>query len=206
MSVEDHGKQESEGEIGGDQEPNAAKQIGGSHGGGSWFEGERVSSTLALDEGRPLGIGFGEVAGRIAVEVVAYGLAVLQEQSVIEDLEGIDVDLDQLSPGDTISTVSAESGLVAVGRGVEGGLTLCGMEKVSSASEVTEELWFALDRCPDGEEGDRVMALKGDALFVEVEQSAGSSLGIAGEGEACPGRGQNQKWESAEWIHTPVSD
>jgi len=55
---------------------------------------------------------FGEVSRLILVEVVADAFAVLKKQTAIDNLKGVDVDLDDLVARHAVSAIAAKGGLI----------------------------------------------------------------------------------------------
>ena len=143
----------------------------------------RLRFSLLFDETGPVCVGLSQVALSVLVEIASDGFAVLKDQAAIHDLKGVHVNFRELVAGNTVSTVTAEVRFVLSGFFIEEFFVFFRGKEVSSAVMLARELRSSFDWLMVGEERDRIVALDGDAGFVEVEQSLG--LGQQWGGERC---------------------
>jgi hypothetical protein len=96
-------------------------------------------------------------------------------------LKGVHVNFHELVPGNAVSAVTAENRFVLGGFFVEEFFVFFRGKEVSSAVMLAGELRSSFDRFMVGEERDRIVALDGDAGFVEVKEGLGLGQQWGGE-------------------------
>ena len=92
-------------------------------------------------------------------------------------MKSVHVNLHQLAFRDAVGAVAAEHRFVFGGVAHEKIAVLLRGEIVKCAVATEAEFWFALHRFTVSEKGDRIVALDGDAGFVEVEEAFGLGEG-----------------------------
>jgi hypothetical protein len=123
-----------------------------------------------VDQAGPVHFGFGQVGLGIFIEVVPYAFTFLKDESAIHDLEGLGINLYQLIARYSVGAVTAKGRFVFGGVFIKVSLVLRGREVISRTGPGAFELGFAFNRFAISKERDRVVALDGEAVFVEVEE------------------------------------
>src|SRR5258705_5221144 len=141
----------------------------------------RLWFSFLFDESGPVQSGFGEIAYSVLVEIVSNSFAVLENQTAIDDLEGFHVNFDQFVAGNAVGAVAAENRFVFGGLFIEEVFVFLRGKEVSCAVMLARELRSSFDRFMVCEERNRIVALDGNAGFVEVKE--GLRLGQQWGGE-----------------------
>src|ERR1051325_5958432 len=123
----------------------------------------RLRFSLLFDEPGPVLVSLGEIPLSVLVEIVSDAFAVLEDQATIHDLKGVHVNFDELVSGNAVGAVTAENRFVFSGLFIEEVFVFLRGKEISSAFMLARELRSSFDRFMVGEEGDRIVALDGNA-------------------------------------------
>jgi len=155
------------------------------------FQGELLFP-LFFEENRPVLISLLQVGHGILVELIHDPLAVLKEESAIDDLKSRWVDLDQGSPGETVGAEAPELWFVLGGSRVEGCLMLRGGEEVDHSIRSAGYGGVPWNGFGIREIGNRVVPPDPHAFTVDIDQ---------GLGMKCRGDSDKEKYGQERSLH-----
>jgi len=121
----------------------------------------------------PIRVGFGKIALRVFVEIIAHTLAVLKQQMAIDDLKCFRIDFHQFVFRHTEGAEAAIGWFVLGGLFVEARLVLARGKKIRGAVMDALKLHPALHWFVLGEKRHGIVTLHSQAVFVQIEQVLG---------------------------------
>src|SRR5271166_1523979 len=123
---------------------------------------------VLFDEARPVPVRLAQVVLLVFVEIVLDSQVVLHQQASVNDLPRFDLDGGLVSLARAIGAVAAELRLVLRRLFVKGGFVFRGNEVVLCPTIFRLELRVALDRPIVGKKSNRVVALDGNSVVIQI--------------------------------------